>query len=82
MHVGGCVTVSTRVGSRVEEKARELGMSTQFLREKLEVRRGVEALRSGLQSLGDVLRIYTEEAVRPGGIESGGLIDAWYVVTM
>jgi hypothetical protein len=58
------------VGRQVEEKARELGMEIQFLREKLEeeVKRGeVEALRSGLQSRGDVLkRINTEEAVRPG----------------
>jgi hypothetical protein len=58
------------VGSQVEEKARELVMEIQFLREKLEdeVKRGeVEALRSGLQSRGDVLkRINTEEAVRPG----------------
>jgi hypothetical protein len=47
-----------------------LGMEIQFRREKLEeeVKRGeVEALRSGLQSRGDVLkRINTEEAVRPG----------------
>jgi len=58
------------VGRQVEEKARELGMEIQFLQEKLEeeVKRGeVEALRSGLQSRGDVLkRINTEEAVRPG----------------
>ncbi len=58
------------MGRQVEEKARELGMEIQFLREKLEeeVKRGeVETLRSGLQSRGDVLkRINTEEAVRPG----------------
>ena len=58
------------MGRQVEEKARELGMEIQFLQEKLEeeVKRGeVEALRSGLQSRGDVLkRINTEEAVRPG----------------
>jgi hypothetical protein len=58
------------VGRQVEEKARELGMEVQFLREKLEeeVKRGEdEALKSGLQSGGDVLkRINTEEAVRPG----------------
>ncbi len=57
------------MGRQVEEKARELGMEIQFLREKLEeeVKRGEdEALKSGLQSGGDVLkRINTEEAVRP-----------------
>jgi hypothetical protein len=51
------------VGSQVKEKARELGMEIQFLREKLEeeVKRGVEALRSGLQSRGDVLKRINRE---------------------
>ncbi len=58
------------MGRQVEEKARELGMEMQFLRKKLEeeIKRGEdEALRSGSQSRGDVLkRINTDEAVRPG----------------
>jgi len=65
--VGDYVTVSTRVKREMVER-RELGINTQFLREKFEVRRGeVGALRSGAQSLGDVLRIYTDEAVRLRG---------------
>jgi hypothetical protein len=64
-------------------RGRELGINTQFLREKFEVRRGeAGALRSGVQSLGDVLRIYTDEAVRLRGIERGNLFDASYVVVM
>jgi len=68
-HVGGHVTVSTRVGREVVEKARELGINiSQFLRERLEEevrRREVEALRRRLESLDDVLkRIDTEEVVR------------------
>ena len=45
-HVGDYVTVSTRVKREMVER-RELGINTQFLREKLEEefrRRGVEAL--------------------------------------
>jgi hypothetical protein len=39
------------VGRQVEEKARELGMEIQFLREKLEVKRGeVEALGVGCRA--------------------------------
>jgi len=55
-HVGGHVTVSTRVGREVVEKARELGINiSQFLRERLEE----EVRRRGSRRLGGGWRAST-----------------------